>query len=394
MFLKNASILYGKELKYVDNVQIQIKNGNFRKIGKNIKLGKDSIDCKGLLVVPGFVNLHTHIGDSIAKDITLNRSVDEKIHPVMGIKSRVLKNTKKSHLESFMRNTCISMLKKGITTFVDFREGGIDGAIMLRNVLREVPIRGIILGRVDYYQNRNEIQKNTPFPLEKRNELKKLLKMVDGVGISGANENSDSSLKTYSKVSKIRAIHSSETEESISVSKTITGKSETKRAIQCKPHFLVHMTNASTDDLKLAAKNTRGIVVCPRANSSLAEGIPNIKTMQEVGCILGLGTDNVMINSADMFREMDFLWKVTMGNTLSRVLPINILKMATSNASVILGRKIGQIRSGFVADCIFIDKHSIDIDPMHEVYASLVHRCSEGSIKAVMVNGEFVHGKL
>ena len=37
--------------------------------------------------------------------------------------------------------------------------------------------------------------------------------------------------------------------------------------------------------------------------------------MQKSGCTLALGTDNVMINSPDMFREMDFIWKVTMGIT-------------------------------------------------------------------------------
>jgi Cytosine deaminase and related metal-dependent hydrolases len=73
------------------------------------------------------------------------------------------------------------------------------------------------------------------------------------------------------------------------------------------------MTYASKNDLNVVAKKTRGIVICPRANSSLAEGIPDIELMQKAGCVIALGTDNVMINSPDMFREMDFIWKVTMG---------------------------------------------------------------------------------
>jgi Cytosine deaminase and related metal-dependent hydrolases len=73
------------------------------------------------------------------------------------------------------------------------------------------------------------------------------------------------------------------------------------------------MTHASKSDLQAAVKKTRGIVICPRANSSLAEGIPDIQKMENAGCLLALGTDNVMINSPDMFREMDFLWKATMG---------------------------------------------------------------------------------
>ena len=34
---------------------------------------EESIDCEGLLLIPGFVNCHTHIGDSIAKDITIEQ---------------------------------------------------------------------------------------------------------------------------------------------------------------------------------------------------------------------------------------------------------------------------------------------------------------------------------
>ena len=235
------------------------------------------------------------------------------------------------------------MIRKGITTFVDFREGGLDGVIQLKQVLSELPLRSIILGRVDYYQDSSEIRKNLPFPKSKINDLTNLLKKCDGLGISGANENSTSVLNHYSKTTKLRAIHSSETKQSVSVSKKITRKSETIRALSLKPHFLVHMTYASKGDLYAAAKKTRGIVVCPRANSSLAEGIPDIVSMQKAGCTLAIGTDNVMINSPDMFREMDYLWKVTMGIHKKRINPKDILKMATVNGGKILKKEIGVI---------------------------------------------------
>ena len=174
----------------------------------------------------------------------------------------------------------------------------------------------------------------------------------------------------------------------------ITGKSETIRALSMKPHFLVHMTYASKSDLHKAAQKTRGIVVCPRANSSLAEGIPDVELMKKAGCTLGLGTDNVMVNSPDMFREMDFLWKVTMGIHKKRINPKEILKMATVNGGKILKKNIGVIGIGKLADCIFIDKHSLDLEPMHNPHASIVHRASESAIKAVMIGGEIVHGKI
>jgi cytosine/adenosine deaminase-related metal-dependent hydrolase len=95
-----------------------------------------------------------------------------------------------------------------------------------------------------------------------------------------------------------------------------------------------------------------------------------------------------------MFREMDFLWKVTMGIHKKRIDPKEILKMATVNGGKILKKDIGVIEIGKIADCIFIDKHALDLEPMHNPYASIVHRASESAIKAVMIGGKIVHGKI
>ncbi len=154
------------------------------------------------------------------------------------------------------------------------------------------------------------------------------------------------------------------------------------------------MTYASVGDLALAAKKTRGIVVCPRANAALAEGIPNIQKMLQAKCNVTLGTDNVMINSPDIFREMDYLWKVTMALNKKSIDPKLILKMGTVNAGKMLRKKIGVIEDGKLADCFFIDKHYLDIDPMHNPHATIVHRATEDAIKAVMIGGKFVHGRI
>lgn len=396
MLIKNVSILLGKDLEFISTTNLKIQNQRFTRIQPNIGASakEETIDCEGLLMIPGFVNCHTHIGDSVGKDISINNSVDKKIHPVFGAKSKILKKTNKEILGNFMENSCNSMLQKGITTFVDFREGGIDGVLLLKSILQKSPIRSIILGRIEHYQDSNEIRKNMPLPQAKLQELDELLKKCDGIGISGANENSNSVLNSYSKTQKIRAIHSSETKQSVSTSKKVTGKSETIRALNLKPHFLVHMTHASLGDLYAASKRTRGIVICPRANASLAEGIPDIELMKKAGCIIALGTDNIMINSPDMFREMDYLWKVSMGIHKKRINPKEILKMATVNGGKILRKDIGVIENEKLADCIFIDKHSIDLEPMHNPHAAIVHRASQSTIRAVMIGGKIVHGKI
>jgi len=331
MILKNISVLYGNNLKFIEKTNVLITNNTFQKINSKIKSTKNKVvNCDGLLLIPGLINSHTHIGDSIAKDIALDRDPDSKINPIFGIKQKILRETEPKKLIHFMRKTVKSMLKKGTTTFVDFREGGLDGVLLMQKVLSNTPIRSIILGRIEYYQSKDQIKRNTPIPQSYQNQIDQLLKNCDGIGISGSNENSDSSLKQFSKIKKIRAIHCAETKQSYLKSKQITRKTEPKRSMLLKPDFLVHMTYASKSDLSIASKKTRGIVVCPRANASLAEGIPNVVQMMEMNCNITIGTDNVMINSPDLFREMDFLWKTTMGIHQKRIEPKNILKMVLS----------------------------------------------------------------
>ena len=395
MILKNISVLYGNDLKFIKKTNVQISGHTFQKISSKISSTKnEAINCEGLLLIPGLINSHTHIGDSIAKDVALNKNTDSKIHPVFGIKQKILKETKPKVLSHFMRKTVKSMLKKGITTFVDFREGGLEGVLLLQKALSDLPIRAIILGRIEFYQSKNQIKKNVAFPKSNLDQLESLLKNCDGIGISGSNENSDSSIRQFSKTKKFRAIHCAETKQSYFISKQLRKKTEPKRCILLKPDFLVHMTYATKNDLKFVSKKIRGIVVCPRANASLAEGIPNVDQMLKAKCNVAIGTDNVMINSPDMFREMDFLWKVTMGIQKKRIDPKKILKMATVNAGKLLDKKIGCIKEGYLADGVFIKKDNLDLDPLQNPHASIVHRANENSIKAVMIEGEIIHGKL
>ena len=165
MILKNISVLYGNDLKFIENTSVQITGNTFQKISSKIKPTKNKVvNCKGLLLIPGLINSHTHIGDSVAKDIALNKSTDSKIHPMFGIKQKILRETEPKKLILFMRKSAKSMIKKGITTFVDFRESGLEGILLIQKALSGIPIRVVILGRIEFYQTINDIKKKHSNP--------------------------------------------------------------------------------------------------------------------------------------------------------------------------------------------------------------------------------------
>ena len=400
MHIKNVSMLYGRDLEYIESGYAVIENGIFAKVGSGSSGHDDVYDAEGLLMIPGLINAHTHIADSIAKDIAANRSFSEAVHPVHGIKKSILSNSKQEHLATYMQAAAFSMLRKGITTFADFREGEMDGIALLRNAMNDVEARYLALGRVEYYYDADSAKDNHELPENAKRTAELVIGACDGFGISGANEYSDSALEYFAKTArsynKLLGIHAAEAQESCRYSMQNFGKSEVSRiTAHMMPDFLVHMTNATDDDIQLAASNNVGIVVCPRANGVLGVGLPKIANMLKHNCTLAIGTDNVMLNSPDLFRELDYVWKTCRAVEHEFVSARELLKMVTVNAAKILKLgKLGCIAENMIADAVFVDKHSLDLEPMHDPYTSIVHRVSESSIRAVMIGGKFVYDSI
>ena len=426
MLLRNACALLGPRLSLAARADIGESGGTFDRVcaarAAEARRGEEVIDCEGLLAVPALVNAHTHIGDSIAKDAAPGRTVDEKVHPVHGAKPRILARSRPAHLESMMRASCVSMLAGGTTTFADFREGGLEGAAMLARAASGLPVRPVILGRVEAYDGvagaapgrrrrkrpaRGEAEAEARPPGVSRAEVDGLLEACDGIGLSGPNENSDDALRAYARAvrrPRLRAIHAAETAASASASRRRTGRTEVERALLLRPHVLVHMVHATTADLLAAARAGAAVVVCPRSNAALGAGLPDVPRMLAAGCRVALGTDNVMVNAPDMFREMDYLRRATAaiveyrrassGSKLRLPDARTVLRMATVEGGRALRRKAGAIARGMAADCILFERHSVDLEPMHDPWAAVVHRASASSIRAVVSGGRIVHGRV
>ena len=389
MLIRDAAALLGPDLEYAESVDVRVSRGVFAEVGSGLDAseGEYTMDGRGLLAVPGFVNCHTHVGDSIAKDVATGAGLKRSVHPVFGVKPKVLARTRPAHLARLIEAGCRSMILGGTTTFVDFREGGVRGVSMLREACGRAGLRGIILGRPGAYQSRDHI-KNDAVPPGMAEDLGEVAAAADGLGISGANENSDSLLKLYSKVPAMRAIHAAETAGTVAESFRTTGRGEVERALLMRPRFVVHMGHATGAELAKVAEMGIGVVACPRSNAVLGGGIPDIFQMAAAGCVVALGTDNVMVNSPDMFREMEFAWRSSGG----RLSPLEVLKMATVNGGRILGMKLGVIAPGYAADYTLVRMHHVDLEPMHDPHAALVHRAGPASVLAVSVGGRIVHG--
>src|SRR4030042_1922364 len=91
-----------------------------------VRTGRAPTDSSKALVLPGLVNAHTHVADSVAYPAP-HGSVEELVAPPNGYKHKVLSNTSATKKSKAMRAAVQIMLRGGTTTFADFREEGGEG---------------------------------------------------------------------------------------------------------------------------------------------------------------------------------------------------------------------------------------------------------------------------
>ena len=124
--------------KYV-NAKMQRTNADSL-IGENIRISErvSNMDQTGL-IIPAFTNAHTHVADYIVP-VDLSLSLEDLVAPPNGFKYQMLNNTPESVLRCGIEKVSEYMFKRGVTSFIDFREGSISGAKILSHLTWAQPV--------------------------------------------------------------------------------------------------------------------------------------------------------------------------------------------------------------------------------------------------------------
>ncbi len=381
--IENGLVLHGPELEPVKS-NILIENDLIVEISPHAS-GGEKIDARGCILCPSLINSHVHIGDSVAKDLGDGKPIEKLVKPPHGLKHQILTKTSPQTTITSMKNSIKDMISSGTTSFLDFREGDLQGLELLKKAADNLHINAMALGRHESFFN----------PQMRLSDVRKacheIVKSGNGIGLSGFGEISDEVARQITKIchdeGKISAIHVAEYNKVQEESVERTGKTEVERAIKAGFNLLIHLTSPFDSDLELVADNNIPVVSCPRSNGALSVGIPPIKKMWDMDIKLLLGTDNLMINSPNMFREMEYALKVTRGLDKEYFPPKEILKMATVNPGQVFNLNSGCLEEGRQANIMVTEK--LSMDPV----LSLINRTEPGNIKAMISEGRILFQK-
>ncbi len=239
------------------------------------------------IVVPPAVDGHTHLGDAAWTREPPDVPVDRLVAPPHGVKFQVLRDTPARRKRSAIRQSLVRLAREGTSRVIDFREEGLEGVRLLREAAEGLAIRPVVLGRT------------LRRPVDPR-ELAALLRLADGVGLSSARDEPRAARSASARACraghKLFALHASE-----------VVREDPDDFLNPRPNLVVHLLKATPADIEQVVGEGVSVAVCPRSNA-LFHRRPPLDTLERLGASTLLGTDNVMLQSPSMLRELEFAY--------------------------------------------------------------------------------------
>ncbi|MBM6926794.1 amidohydrolase family protein [Pseudoflavonifractor phocaeensis] len=155
-----------------------------------------------------------------------------------------------------------------------------------------------------------------------------------------------------------------------------------------------HCVWTTPEDWAIMAEKGISVIHNPISNLKLGSGIAPVPAMKKAGVNVCLGTDGVSSNNCtDFFSDLKFAAILHNGANHDplALLPLDALKMATRNGGIALGRQTGVIQGGYDADLILVDFSHLNLTPCHSVISNLAYAAHGSDVVMNMARGKVIY---
>ena len=388
----------------LNNAAVAINASSILAIGKTQDLlskytAKKTINAKDSLIMPGFVNCHTHAAMTcfrgMADDMELMDWLNNYIFPAEA------KNVD-PHLAYWgSLLACAEMIKSGTTTFCDMY-------IFEDETARAVKAAGMrcLIGEVLFdfpspsYKSPEEGLAYTRMLADKWRDDPLINIIVEPHALYTC---SPALLRDAKKIADdyhlMLGVHLLENQSELGQLQKKFGKSAVSFLEDIgylnERMLAFHCVCLSADDMKLFAKYGCKVSHNPSSNMKLASGTAPVTDILQAGITVGLGTDGCASNNnLDMIKEMSTAAKLHKVASLDPTVmdAQTVARMATINGAKALNMDhlVGSLAVGKKADIIILGLNRPHLTPIYSEYSHLVYAANGADVDTVIINGKVV----
>ena len=357
------------------------------------------IDAKDKILLPGFVNTHTHLSMALfrglADDLSLDEWLNDNIWPMEA-------NLNEYYCYIGALLGAVELIKSGTTTFSDMYFYMEDVA----KAVEESGIRAVLsYGMIDFgdeEKRKAEIEKNMNLFKNCHNTADGRIKVF--FGPHSPYTASEELLKEVRKLAdenniKIH-IHVSETQKEIddvSAEKGLRPFEYLDSIGFLGPDVIcAHSVWLSDEEIEIIKKHDVKISHNPCSNMKLASGIAPVKKLLDNDICVAIGTDGASSNN-----NLDIIEELKTASLLQKVSTLDpealnsdeALAMGTIEGAKALGLddEIGTIEVGKKADLILIDTNNANMIPdSSKLSSNIIYAANGFNVDTTICNGQIL----
>jgi cytosine/adenosine deaminase-related metal-dependent hydrolase len=407
LLLKGARVVTMDPQRRIVDGDVLVQDGKIAAVGRTARRpdGTTVLDCKGLVVLPGLIQAHIHLCQTLfrglADDLALEAWLAQRIWPLEAA------HTEESVYWSAMLGAA-ELLLGGTTAILDMETVRHTGAAF--EALESIGLRATA-GKclMDAASNPASLREPTERALQESADLcAKWHGAAEGrlrycfaprfaPSCTGPLLRAVSDLAA--RAGAVIHTHAAETPLELQIVKRETGNDELAYldsvGISGPRAALAHCVWVDKEGIARLALQRTNVVHCPSSNLKLGSGVAPIPEMLAAGCHVGLGADGAPCNNRlDAFEEMRVAALIQKPRLGPEALPAaQALELATIGGARALGleTEIGSIEVGKRADLVVLDLEGLHTQPAEaDLISRIVYSARASDVRHVLVDGRLV----
>jgi 5-methylthioadenosine/S-adenosylhomocysteine deaminase len=369
------------------------------------------VDCSGCIVIPGLVNTHTHLFQTLLKGLGDDMVLKRWFTCITGPAAVHLT---RDDIKLAAMHGCVESIRSGVTTLVDFQyvhvQPGMTEAVV--EAFEATGMRGFVcrgfmtMGRefdvpAALIEEPDDVIADTRAAIRRFNRPGGRVQ----VGVSPCMIWTVDA-ESYRKVRRLAddervlvTTHVAETNFEIEQAERLYGRTDTELMSDIGflgPDVLaVHCVQCGPHDIRVLKHHDVKVSHNPCSNLYLASGCPPIPEMLLAGVTVGLGSDGpASSNNHSLFQAMKTAALLQKGvhRDATIITAEKVLEMATIDGARTVGleAEIGSIEPGKKADIAILDARTAFMTPIHNPVSAMVYSALGHEVTSVLIDGRFV----
>lgn len=402
ILITNATILpCTHDMPVIDNGWVHVESDEIKAVGAGPSpeiAVAEIIDAGGDLVMPGMVNPHCHMAMTLFRG--LGEDVDDRLYRYILPLER--KFVRPEAVRAGTALAALELIEGGVTAVADMYYFETEVA----RVVAQSGIRGVLGQTIADFDPPDHKTVDEGFALTEElvAEFAGHERVVPSIAPHAPYSTGMATMERIARWADDHPdvpvqMHLAESDAEMEWAQKTHGMRPVevveKAGLLRKGLICAHCLHVNETDIERMVHAQVCVAHNARSNGKAGRGIAPVEAMRAAGIPVGIGSDGAMSgNTLDLFSQFApvSMFQKLLGHSRKPMPSMEVVRMATIDGARVLGldARIGSLEPGKKADLIRIDLSSPRVQPIYDIYSTLVFATLPTDVRDVMVAGQWL----